>query len=81
MDKIDIMIKMVTKDEEGHFITVTGSIHQNNKYCKYICPYQQNPKIHEEKLDTIERKKKFIFWKAQQGWQNFSQTEQGKMKK
>ena len=36
-DKLDFKLKVVTKDEEGHFIIITGSIHQEELTIVHLC--------------------------------------------
>ena len=49
-DKLDFKLKAVTRDEEGHYIIVTGSIHQ----LKCLCAEYRSPQIYK----TITHKHK-----------------------
>lgn len=51
-DTIDLKTKIVSKDKEGHFITMKGSIHQEDISYKHIHILQKNPKIHEAKINS-----------------------------
>ena len=51
-DKTDFKIKNITRDKEGHYITIKGSRKHNN--CKYLCTQQRSTSIH--KANTIDIK-------------------------
>ena len=42
-DKIDLKIKNITRDKEGHYIMIKGSRKQNN--CKYLCTHQRSSSL------------------------------------
>ena len=56
-DKINFRKKIVTRDEEGHFIMIIGSISQRRRcnHNKYIHNRKHTPlpHIHEAKTDRI----------------------------
>ena len=53
-DKLDFKLKAVTRDEEGHYIIVTGSIHQEELTIINLCTEYQSPQIYK----TITHKHK-----------------------
>ena len=42
-DKIDLKIKNITRDKEGHYIMIKGSRKHNN--CKYLCTQQRSSSL------------------------------------
>ena len=45
-DKLDFKLKAVTRDEEGHYIIITGSIHQEElNIINGMCQIQEPPNI------------------------------------
>ena len=45
-DKLDFKLKVVTRDEEGHYIIITGSIHQEELTIKNVyVPNTGDPNI------------------------------------
>ena len=55
-DKIDIKIKNVTRDKEGHYIMIKRSI-QEKRYnnCKYLCTQHRSTSIHEANTNSHKR--------------------------
>ena len=44
-DKIDLKIKNVARDKEGHYIIIKGSIQEEDINCKYYAPNIEHLKI------------------------------------
>ena len=55
-DKIDFKKRAIKRDPEGHFIILKGKIHQEEKYCKYICTQQRSTQIHKENLGGFQER-------------------------
>ena len=50
-DKTDLKIKNITRDREGHYIMIKGSIQEEKcNNCKYLCTQPRSTSIH--KTDT-----------------------------
>ena len=45
-DKIDFKTKTVTRDKEGHYIMIKGSIQEEDNNCKYLCTQHRSTSIH-----------------------------------
>ena len=43
-DELDFKPKTATRDKEGHYIMIKGSIQQEDNFCKYLCPNFGTPK-------------------------------------
>ena len=56
-DKIDLKIK-ITRDKEGHYIMIKGSIQEEDNNCKYRCTQHRSTSIH--KTNTNRHKKREI---------------------
>ena len=52
-DKIDFKIKTVTRDKEGHYIMIKGSIQEEDMTFKYICT---QTKIYKADINGNKRK-------------------------
>lgn len=48
--KKDFKLKTVTRDKEGHYIVIKGSIENINSY-KYICTQHQSTQIYKTNID------------------------------
>ena len=46
-DKIDIKIKKITRDKEGHYIMIKGSTKRRHNNCKYLCTQYRSTSIHK----------------------------------
>ena len=55
-DKIDLKIKKITRDKEGHYIMIKGSIQEEVNNCKYLCTQNRSTSIH--KMNTNRHKKR-----------------------
>ena len=55
-DKIDLKIKKITSDKEGHYIMIKGSIQEEDNNCKYLCTQDWSTSIH--KVNTNRHKKR-----------------------
>ena len=55
-DKIDFKKRAIKRDPEGHIIILKGRIHQEDKYCKYICTQHRSTQIHKENLGGLQKK-------------------------
>ena len=54
-DKIDFKFKTITRDKEGHYIMIKGSIQEEYNNCKYLCNQHRGTSIH--KANTSSHKK------------------------
>ena len=46
-DNIDLKIKKITRDKEGHYIMIKGSIQEEDNNCKYLCTQHRSTLIHK----------------------------------
>ena len=55
-DKIDFKIKTITRDKEGHYIMIKGSI-QEGRYnnCKYLCTQHRSISTHKANANSHKR--------------------------
>ena len=50
-DKIDLKTKKITRDKEGHYIMIKGSIQEEDvNNCKYLCTQHRSSSIHRQTL-------------------------------
>ena len=54
-DKTDLKIKKITRDKEGHYIMIKGSI-QWEDYCKYLCMQHRSTSIHKTNNNRHKRR-------------------------
>ena len=54
-DKIDFKIKTVTRDKEGHYIMINGSIQGEDNNCKYLCTQYRSTSIHKANAKSYKR--------------------------
>ena len=56
-DKTDLKIKKITRDKEGHYIMIKGSIQEEDKNnCKYLCTQHRRTPIHKTNTNRHERR-------------------------
>ena len=56
-DKIDRKIKKITRDKEGHYIMIKGSIQEeDNNNCKYLCTQHRSTSIHKTNTNRHKRR-------------------------
>ena len=55
-DKIDLKAKKITRDKEGHYIMIKGSIRGRHSNCKYLCTQDSSTSVH--KTNTNRRKRR-----------------------
>ena len=57
-DKIDFKIKKFTRDKEGHYIMIKGSIQEKDITinCKYLCTHLKSPSMY--KINTNRHKRR-----------------------
>ena len=57
-DKIDLKIKKMTRDKEGHYIMIKGSIQEKDITinCKYLCTQHRSNSIHKTNANTHKRR-------------------------
>ena len=53
-DKVDLKIKNISRDKEGHCIMIKGSKKYNN--CKYICTQHRITKIYKATANSLKRR-------------------------
>ena len=46
-DKIDLKIKNITRDKEGNYIIIKGSVQEEDNNCKYLCTQHRSTSIHK----------------------------------
>ena len=55
-EKIDIKIKTITRDKEGHYIMIKGSIKEEDiTIVKYLCTQQGSTSIHKANANSQKR--------------------------
>ena len=54
-DKIDLKIKNITRDKEGHCIMIKGSRGRHNN-CKYLCTQHRGTSIHKTNTNRHKRR-------------------------
>ena len=56
-DKIDLKIKNITRDREGHYIMIKGSIQEEKcNNCKYLCTQHRSTSIHKTNTNSHKRR-------------------------
>ena len=55
-DKVDLKIKKITRDKEGHYVMIKGSIQEEDNNCKYLCIQHRSTSI--GKTDTNRHKRR-----------------------
>ena len=55
-DKIDLKIKNITRDKEGYYIMIKGSIHEEDNYCKCLCTQDSSTSIHKTNTNRHKRR-------------------------
>ena len=53
-DKIDLKIKNITRDREGHYIMIKGSIQEEDN-SKYLCSQHRSTSIHKANANSHKR--------------------------
>ena len=54
-DKIELKITKITKDKEGHYITIKGSIQEEDNNCKYLFTQHRSTSIHKTNTNRHKR--------------------------
>ena len=54
-DKKDLKIKKITRDKEGHYIMIKGSI-QEEGITKYLCTQHRSTSIHKTNINKHKRR-------------------------
>ena len=54
-DKIDLKIRKITRDKEGHYIMIKGSI-QEEDMTKYLCTQHRSTSIHKTNINKHKRR-------------------------
>ena len=57
-DKVDFKSKLVTRDKEGHYYTMTKRVNSPGRFniYEYICTQHQSIQIHKANIDRTEGK-------------------------
>ena len=55
-DKIDLKIKNITRDKEGHYVMIKGSVQEEDNNCKYLCTQQRSTSIHKTNTNRYKRR-------------------------
>ena len=55
-DKTDLKIKKITRDKEGHYIMIKGSIQEEDNNCKYLCTQHRSTSIHKTNTNRHKRR-------------------------
>ena len=55
-DKIDLKIKKITRDKEGLYIMIKGSIQEEDNNCKYLCTQHRSTSIHKTNTKRHKRR-------------------------
>ena len=53
-DKIDLKIKKITRDKEGHYIMINPRGRHNN--CKYLCTHHRSTSVRKTSTDRHKRR-------------------------
>ena len=52
-DKIDLKIKNITRDKEGHYVMIKGSIQEDrHNNCKYLCTQHRSSSINKTNTEA-----------------------------
>ena len=51
-EKIDLKIKKITRDKEGYYIMIKGSIQEKDSNFKYLCTQHRSTLIHKTNTKT-----------------------------
>ena len=54
-NKLDFKIKTITRDKEGHYIMIKGSIQEEGITCKYLCTQHRSTSIHKANTNIHKR--------------------------
>ena len=55
-DKTDLKIKNITRDKEGHYIMIEGSIQEEDNNYRYQCTQNRSTSVHKINTNRHERK-------------------------
>ena len=55
-DKIDLKIKNITRDKEGNYIIIKGSVQEEDNNCKYLCTQHRSTSIHKTNTNRHKRR-------------------------
>ena len=56
-DKIDLKMKNITRDKEGHYIMIKGSIQEEDiTIVKYLCTQHRSTSIHKTNTNRHKRR-------------------------
>ena len=55
-DKIDLKIKNITRDKEGNYIIIKGSVQEEDNNCKYLCTQHRSSSIHKTNSNKHKRR-------------------------
>ena len=56
-DKIDLKIKKITRDKEGHYLMIKGSIQEENiTIVNNLCTQHRNTAIHKTNTNRCKRR-------------------------
>ena len=51
-DKMDFKIKTITRDKEGHYIMIKGSIQRKYNNCKYLCTQHRSTAVRKANTNS-----------------------------
>ena len=55
-DKIYLKLKNITRDKEGHYIMIKGSIRGRHNNCKYLCTQHRSTSIQKTNCNRHKRR-------------------------
>ena len=55
-DKIDLKIKKITRDKEGHYTMIKGSTQEEDNNCKHLCTQHRSTSIHKTSTNRHKRR-------------------------
>lgn len=62
-DKAELRTRKITRDKEGHYTEIKGSIHQEVMTVLCVCAYQQRSKYIKQKLIDLKGEiKSQLYW-------------------
>ena len=56
-EKIDLKIENITREKEGHYIMIKGSIQEEDKKnCEYLCTQYRSTSVHKTNINRHKRR-------------------------
>ena len=55
-DNIDLKIRKITRDKEGHYKMIKVSIQEEDDNCKYLCTQHRRTSVHKTNTNRHKRR-------------------------